>query len=156
MKHKKLAYVIIPVLGAGIFLGLNTARAEAFSGLGFRFEQNATPEQMADKQQKRFQNEADILGISVDDVKNAWAEGKTLPQIMQEKGISQATVEQKLKDKAIAEMKTRLKTLVDKGVITQAQADKRSSLMLSELQNKTLHMNGKGMGRGLSKRLGGI
>ena len=48
MKHKKLAYVIIPVLGAGIFLGINTARTEAFSGFGMGWGgQVATPAEIA-------------------------------------------------------------------------------------------------------------
>ena len=71
----------------------------------------------------------EILGISVDDVKNAWADGKTMAQIIQEKGLNQDDVQKRAQDAHSARMKTQLQALVDKGIITQDQADRRLQFM---------------------------
>lgn len=125
MKKKLLLYAALPVLGLG-FLGLNMSSAHGlFSGFGL----NLTPDQIATRQQDMFQKEADLLGISVDDVKNGWADGKTLLQIAQDHGITKEQLQQKMKDAQLQQMETQLQTLVDKGVITQAQADKRMQVI---------------------------
>ncbi len=102
---------------------------------------------MASRQQSAFQNEATILGISVDEVKAAWAEGKTIKQIMEEKGIDQKQVQDRMKAAHIAQMKIQLQALVDKGIISQAQADKRLEVMQNRQQNGKERM-GKSMFRG--------
>lgn len=142
MKHKTLAYSILPVLSLGL-LTTNVASAHGFFG-GFA---NLPPEEMASRQQSAFQNEATILGISVDEVKAAWAEGKTIKQIMEEKGIDQKQVQDRMKAAHIAQMKIQLQALVDKGIISQAQADKRLEVMQNRQQNGKERM-GKSMFRG--------
>jgi hypothetical protein len=141
MKNKIFAYTVFPaLLGFGL-LGANAVSACGFGGWGgwgFNFS-NATADEIASRQTALFQYEAQILGISVDDVKNAWAEGKTIKQIMEEKNITQDQVNQRIKDYQIQQYKTQLQTLVTKGVITQAQADKRLQYMQSKIQNS----NGK-------------
>lgn len=129
-KKKLFIYSILPVLGLSL-LSVNFASARG----GFGGFDNLTQDQIAERQQNMFQREADILGISVDDVKNAWAEGKTIKQLMDEKGIDPAQVQQRVKDAHLQQMKTHLQTLVGKGVITQAQADKRLQAMQSSIQN---------------------
>ena len=89
-----------------------------------------------------FQNEATILGISVDDVKAAWAQGKTFQEIITEKGLNQADITTRMKTQRDAQMKAQLQTLVDKGIITRAQADQRLTFM----QNRPTK---GGMGRGM-------
>jgi len=147
MKKKYLIYTILPamafaVLGAGI-----ASACGWFGGFG-----NLSPDEIATRQQTMFQNEAQILGISVDELKEDWAEGKTVQQIMQEKGITQEQVQARMKDLQTQQMKTYLQALVDKGVITQTQSDKRLQVMQNQLQNgktgKGLRM-GMGFGRGL-------
>lgn len=146
MKKKYLIYTILPamafaVLGAGI-----ASACGWFGGFG-----NLSSDEIATRQQTMFQNEAQILGITVDELKEDWAEGKTVQQIMQEKGITQEQVQARMKDLQIQQMKNYLQALVDKGVITQAQSDKRLQVMQNQLQNgktgKGLRM-GMGFGRG--------
>ena len=137
MKNKKIfLYVLIPAaLGAGL-LAVNIASAQGWLG-GFN---SLTPDQIATRQQTMFQNEAQALGVSVDDVKNYWAQGKTMQQLMTDKGISQTTVQTNMKNLRLTELKTQLQTLVDKGIITQAQSDQRLQFM----QNQ--QTTGTGMG----------
>ncbi len=144
MKRKIFIYSIFPTLGlAGVLLA-NVASAHGFFG-GFGFG-NATPDQIATQQQTMFQNQAAILGLGIDDVKNAWAEGKTMKQLMDEKGITQDQVQARMKDARLAQLKSQLQTLVDKGIITQAQSDKRLAAMQNQIQN--------GMGRGHKGMMG--
>lgn len=58
-----------------------------------------------------------------------------MQQIMKEKNISQDQVNKNIKDYQIQQYKTQLQTLVSKGVITQAQADKRLQYMQNKIQN---------------------
>lgn len=110
---------------------------------------NLTPDQIATNQQERFQNEANLLGVSVDEIKNAWAQGKNLQQLATEKGITETQLQQKLSEQRQQQMKSNLQTLVDKGVITQAQADLRLQYMQNNTQNR-----GKGRGMGMHMGLG--
>jgi hypothetical protein len=149
LKHKVLAYSMIPaLLGVGI-LGMNAASAHGLYG-GF-FGSALTPEQIVLEQQNMFDNEAQILGISVDEVKNAWAQGKTMLQLAQEKGITEEQLQIKIKDARAARLKIQLQTLVDKGVITQAQADQRLSYMQNQQTN-----NAKGRAGGRRHGGGGM
>jgi len=136
MKNKLFAYTVFPaLLGFGL-LGAGVVSACGLGGWGFGFSNTTTtPDIIASRQTAMFQYEAQILGISVDDVKNAWADGKTMKQIMQEKNISQGQVNKNIKDYQIQQYKTQLQTLVTKGVITQAQADKRLQFMQNQIQN---------------------
>jgi hypothetical protein len=138
MKNKLFAYTVFPaLLGFGL-LGAGVVSACGLGGWGFGFgfsNATSTPDIIASRQTALFQYEAQILGISVDDVKNAWAEGKTIKQIMEEKNITQDQVNQRIKDYQIQQYKTQLQTLVTKGVITQAQADKRLQYMQNKIQN---------------------
>ncbi|MDD5146605.1 MAG: hypothetical protein PHN39_02595 [Candidatus Pacebacteria bacterium] len=137
MKKKILLYSLFPALILG-FVGVNAASAHGW----FEGFTSLDPDQMAAKQQTMFQNEADLLGISIGELKDAWAEGKTLAQIAQEKGITQQQLQDRMKQKREEQQKSYLKALVDKGVITQAQADKRLQFMEQQSSNKGV---GKGM-----------
>ena len=123
MKNKILAYAIFPMLGLGI-IGMNAASAHGLFG-GFGGMSSLTPDQIAIRQQDMFSKEAQLLGISIDDVKNGWAEGKNIVQIAQDHGITKEQLQQKMKDAQAAQLKSQLQTLVDKGILTQAQMDKR-------------------------------
>jgi hypothetical protein len=140
MKRNMLVYAFLPAV-----LGLGLVSVKAASAHGFMGGWGAvSPEEVATKHQTMFQEQANILGISVDDVKNAWAEGKTLLELAQEKGITQEQLQTKMQELRTAQMKTQLQALVDKGIITQAQADKR----LATLQTKAAQ-GGRHMGRGM-------
>lgn len=140
MKKKMLVYAFVPaMLGVGLFT-VNIASAHGwFGGFG-----TLSPDEIATRQQERFQHEAAILGISVDEVKNAWAQGKSLWELATEKGITQDQINQRMKDAFTQQMKTQIQALVDKGVITQTQADTRLQFMQNNAQNGK-RMMGMGM-----------
>ncbi len=145
MKYAKIAALAaLPVLGLGV-LGLSqTASAQGAFG---RIFNKATPEEIAAHQTEMFANQAELLGISVGEVKQAWAEGKGMKELIEEKGIDEEVIKTKMKTQAEARMKEELQTLVSQGVITQAQADTR----LSTMQAKAAEMK-TGMGKGGSDR----
>lgn len=146
MKNKLLLYAIFPVIGLGL-LGYNSADAHGLFG-GFGGVSNMTPEQIVTRQQIMFQNEANMLGISIDIVKNGWAEGKTLLQIAAENGITKEQLQQKMKDAQTAQLESQLDTLVSNGTITQSQADKRMAFISQQAANGKFH---KGFGRGMMR-----
>ncbi len=134
MKHRILALAIVPALGLSL-LGVNIASAHGF-GYGFGGMKHATPEEIASKHQTMFEQQAQLLGITVDEVKNAWAEGKTIQDIITEKGITQDQIQARMQALQAQQLKTQLQTLVDKGIITQAQADKRLQTTQTKLVKK--------------------
>jgi hypothetical protein len=139
MKKKLLMYGILPAFAVAV-LGVNQASAHGWFGmLG---NNNATPDEIAQNQTNLFQREADLLGISLDAVKQGWSEGKTFAQIAQDNGINQTDLQNKMKAQAKQKLADRLKALVDKGIITQAQADQRLKF------EQQLIDNGNGMNKG--------
>ena len=71
MRKKLIAYSFLPVLGLGIF-GVNFASAYGiFGGFG-----NIAPDEVATRQQNLFQEQATILGLNIDDVKNEATYGR--------------------------------------------------------------------------------
>jgi ribosomal protein S20 len=122
---KKLTYVFLGIFGIVLL------------SAGIVFAQNymmgVSPDELASKQQTMFQQTANILGISIDDVKNAWADGKTISQIAQDHNISQDQLQQKMKDYATQQMNSEMQTLVSKGVINQDQANRRMQTMQSKM-----------------------
>lgn len=129
------------------FVLLGPAAASAYGMFGFKMG-GLTPEQIAQSHQEMFQQQANLLGINAADVKAAWAQGKTLRQMAEEKGITAEQFKQKLLAQKVQRMKDSLKVLVDKGVITQAQADQRLQIMQSSIQRKQ-GWGHRGMMRGM-------
>jgi hypothetical protein len=138
---KRLLGYAVPVLGLALLAGVGSASAHGFFGFGAADQR--TPEQVGAQQQTMFQNEADLLGISVDEVKDAWANGTSIKDLAKTHGITDEQLQAKMKDALLAKEKAHLQTLVSQGIITQAQADKR----LSALQNMPKRPFGR-MGRG--------
>lgn len=136
---KYLKYAILPTMALAL-IGAGVASAH-----GFFWGNIQDPQAFAQSQTQMFQKQADLLGISVDELKNDWAQGKTFQQIAQEKGITQDQLKTKMQDLMKQKMKDDLQVLVQQGVITQAQADQR----LQYLQNRPQDGNrGRGMMRG--------
>jgi len=140
MNYRILAYAAAPAV---VIIGLVGANIASAHGLGMRFGFNATPDQIAQRQTEQFQNEASLLGVSLDDVKAAWAKGESMPQLMKDKGIAQATVDANAKAQRQTQMKAQLDALVAKGVITQDQENQRVQFL------QTLPAQGRG-------RMGGM
>jgi hypothetical protein len=146
MKKKYIMYAVLPVMAFAV-VGISTASAHGMFGFGLN---KATPEQIAQSQTDMFTQQANLLGISVDEVKSAWASGKSLNDLAKEKGITQDQLRQKMQDLRQQQMKSYLQTLVDKGVITQAQADSRLSFVQTNQSGKL----GKGMRHGFGMGMG--
>ncbi|MBI2888652.1 MAG: hypothetical protein HYY10_01885 [Candidatus Liptonbacteria bacterium] len=140
---KFIVYAFFPAIAAG-FLGAGVASAHGF---GFGFGSTLAPDEVVSRHQAMFQSEATLLGISVDDVKRGWAEGKNMFQIAADRGITKERLQQKLQDARTAQMKLHLQALVNKGVITQAQADQRLKFMEGR-PHGGMNMMGKGFGMG--------
>ncbi len=139
---KLFLFAGLPVVALGL-LGAGTASAHGMFGLGGFL--NA--DQKAQIQTQMFQKQADLLGVSLDDIKNAWAQGKSIKDLAAEKGITEAQLQEKMKVQRQVEFKQHLQDLVSKGVITQAQADQRMQFMQDKLNNKQGKMGGhRGMG----------
>jgi hypothetical protein len=152
MKKKFLVYGVLPVL-AVIFAGAGIASAQ-----GFKMGWSADPEEMASRMTAMFQERASILGITIDEMKNYWADGKNIKEIAEEKGITDEQLRTKMQELRKNQMKEQLQAMVSKGVITQAQADKRLEKM-SENQGKGFFggVGGKGgMKRGGFKGCAGF
>ena len=147
MNKKLLMYTIAPALGL-VLLGAGSV--SALSSGGF---QSLSPQDLATRISAMFQNEANVLGISVDAAKIGWAEGKTLQEIAQDNGISQDQLKQKLQAAHKAQVTTMLQTLVSQGVITQNQMNQRLAVMqnmASSTGNGRGHRHGMGMRFGFS------
>lgn len=140
MKRKYLVYALLPVLGFAL-LGANAASARGFFG---GFGGTLSADEAAERHQTMFAEQAAMLGISVDIVKNGWAEGKSMWEIAEANSITKDTLAAKMKEARIAQMKAHLQALVVKGVITQAQADQRFAFM----ENREGRMGGKMMFHG--------
>lgn len=148
MRKKILFYSLIVMAALGIF----TSAASAMGGGWFGMGQNLDPDKLAEIQTARFAHQAEVLGVSVDQVKNYWAEGKDMQDIIKELNLDQTAIQAKIKDTRLSNMKSELQSLVGKGVITQDQADKRLEFMS---QNNNLGPGGMmGRGRGMHGMMG--
>src|SRR3989338_4655147 len=86
MKNKKIiAYAFFPVLALGL-LGAGSVSAHGFFG-GLS---GPTAEELVARHQTMFQKQADLIGASLDEVKNAWAEGKNFMDLAKTKGLTEA------------------------------------------------------------------
>jgi hypothetical protein len=146
MKRRLIMYAFLPVVGISLLgAGVASAHGFGFGGFGgFGMGPTLSADEIATRQQSEFDNQAALLGISVDDIKAGWAEGKSLDEIATAHGITKDQLAQKMKDARTAQMKTQLQALVVKGVITQAQADSR----LTAMANMKVRMGKGGMPRG--------
>lgn len=113
---------------------------------------NSTQEERVSHQQEMFEHHADLLGISIDEVKAAWSEGKRLPEIAEEQGISKEDLQEKMHALHLEEAEERLSELVSQGVITQEQADSRLSFMKERSESPDFE---RGPGRGFGHHRGG-
>lgn len=119
-----MTIAMIPVMGLSMFA---SSASMAFA---------ATPaEKTAQHQENFFQKEASLLGLSLDEVKGAWAEGKRLLELAADHGISKDALKARIQAQAKAHVDERMDTLVERGVITRAQADKRKEAMNEKIEN---------------------
>ncbi|MEA3344442.1 MAG: hypothetical protein U9Q16_02060 [Patescibacteria group bacterium] len=151
MDKKYIFYAIIPAL-TFVVLGAGVASANGLFN-GFR---NLSPEDIAQKQEVMFQEKADFLGVSLDEMKNAWTEGKTIKDIAEEQGISEEEMQARMRQAKEEALQSRMQAMVDNGVISQEQANERLEFMQNRLENKIMGENmkeriGDQMGQGFRK-----
>ncbi len=138
-KGKLITAIGLPALAISL-LGVGIASAHP------SFLKNASPEEVEAHYTEMFEEKTELLGLSVDEMKTAWASGKTLADIASEQGISEDQLHTRMKEAGKAHMKTQLQTLVERGVITQTQADARLATM--ETRMEKMKANGhRGMGK---------
>ncbi len=124
------AIAIAAVLTAGI--------VQAYSGFGFGHK-NIDSATAAQNFENKLSQEADLLGITVEEMKTFWSQGKSIKDIANEKGITQDQLKAKMQAQRATEQKQWLQNLVDQGKLTQAQADSR----LQTMQTKAASMKDK-------------
>lgn len=125
----------------GVLLISNAASAQGF-GRGMH---NSTGSLMGGRlgSANMLQSRVQALGMSQQDLQNELNSGKTMVDILQEKGLTLDQFHQKMED----QMKAYLQTLVSQGQITQAQADQRMQVIE---QMHDSHLNGTtGYGMGM-------
>lgn len=153
MKNKKIvSYVGLGALALAFYFGF-TNPASAFMGGGGNGFAKFSIEERATMQATMFEEQAKLLGITVDEVKEAWSKGQSFMELAKAKGISEETLKAKMKVQAEARMQTELSNLVSKGVITQVQADARLTFMKDKI-TKMGDKAGKGKGKKIGHMMG--
>ena len=125
--NKLLSYFLVS-LGILSLAGVGIASAYGWFG-------DLSPEDLAAKFQTMFEKKADVLGISVDEFKAGWVEGKTLKEIAEEQGITQEQLQERMRERKEGYMIEHLNILVEEGVITQEQADQKLNFMQEKFEN---------------------
>ena len=82
-------------------------------------------EDTAEHKSVMFEQKAALFGLSVEEMKSAWAEGKNFHELAEEAGLTKEELKIRMKEKMEARMAEHLQALVDEGVITQEEADQR-------------------------------
>lgn len=145
--NKKLFFVI-PAL-ALLLVGVGTVSAAGgFFGQGR--ENKGAPPKDSSGWQMMIEEKAKLLGISVEELKNYWVDGKDIWDIAKDKGIDEATLKSQIEAQRKAQRIERetefLKQLVADGKITQAQADARLKKMSEGNWGQGQKMGGCGCG----------
>ncbi len=136
-------------------VGALSASAMGMPGVGGMMG-NLSADEIATKHTEMFQKQATLIGATVDEVKTAWAEGKDFVTLAKEKGVTEDQLQAKMKAERDAQAKTQLQNLVTKGVITQAQADKRLAIMQTKSTNKKDGKRGGNGMKGMKGMMGGF
>lgn len=133
MIKKIFAFTILAVSILGILMA-NPVEAKGFAFGKFWSFNKINLNDWAQRVEKMFENWARLLQISVEKVKNYWSEGKTIKEIMEIENISQEDIQKRMNEMRLEELKSQLQKLVEKGVITQEQANKRLEFMKKQIE----------------------
>ena len=118
---------------------------------GFGGFHDATPEEQAQHQQEMFEEKAEFLGITVEEVKDVWVENKSFKDLAEENGISEEELKTHMQEQHKVRAQERMQNLVTEGIITQDQADQRLATMRERMESGELHRGGKGFHCGFGK-----
>jgi len=132
---------IFLVLGIGFLvfgtLGfLNLAEARGFGGgmFGMGIMNQNNPD-FSPLMQQKFDLWSKILGISVDKVKNYWAQGKNLNDMIKTENLNLTDVQNRMKQIKLDNARQNLQKLVDSGIITKDQMNQRLEFMKNNSLN---------------------
>jgi len=150
---KKKYLIVLPALALAAVLGSGTALAYGGGRGDFMAEwQPGVDSTVASQRwEQHMKKQASLLGISVVDLKNYWSQGKTIQDILKDKGISQTDYQAKVQADHLNQLKQNMQSLVSNGYLTQAQADARIQFMTSQLNNHN-HQGYFGLGRKMMNR----
>lgn len=129
--NKAIFLFLVASILAGLIIVPGQARA-----FGWKFLDNSNLDTWAEKMSTMFENLAQILGISVEKVKNYWAEGKSIKEIMEAENINKEDVQKRIQQRELEQLRERLQKMVEKGIITQEQADKRYQTMQKWMEER--------------------
>jgi hypothetical protein len=139
LNNKKL--LIIPAFALMAVLSAGTVSAHG--NWGGMISNNIDPVKLAQNFDDKMQRQADLLGISIEEMKADWAAGKNISEIAKAKGITADQLKAKMQAWRDQELKQYLQTLVSQGKITQAQADARLKAVQDKSTQKKLNNRGK-------------
>ncbi len=143
---KYLAYAILPILAVSV-LSVGVVSASSWFG------GNASPEKIAEKHETMFENRAEILGITAEELKQAWTGGKSLCEIAEEQGLAQEELQERMIEAKKERLQSHMQVLIARGKISQEQANEKMENMQEMFENG----NGKiGIGGGFKERMKGL
>jgi hypothetical protein len=152
----KRSHKIIAAAASTLALALAIPAIASAHGFGMMGGFGLTAEERVKAQTEIFQRHAEMLGITVDEAKQYWAEGKNVLEIAEAKGITQEQLREKMQAYRKQEQKERFHELVSAGVITQAQADARIATMESRSVQLGSGKGSRGGHRGMGGMMGGF
>ncbi len=132
--NKLLTFLLVS-LGVLSFAGVGIVSAHGGGFGDWGFLGNWTPEDIASRFQAMFESKAGLLGISTDDYKAKWAEGKTFSQIAEESGVTSEQLQERMRQARLDQLRAQLNALAEKGVIGQEQADQRFNALQTQFEN---------------------
>lgn len=152
----KYPHKFIAATASTLMLALALPAVASAHGFGMMERFGSTPEERVKAQTEIFQRHAEILGITATEAKQYWSEGKNLKEIAALKGISETALQEKMQAYRKQQQKERLQELVSAGVITQAQADARLSVMETKQAQTGEGKAGRGGHRGMGGMMRGF
>lgn len=125
-------YLILPLTLILLFSATSTF---AFWGFGRGIGWTRDFEKATERIQAMFEKWSKILGISVEKIKDYWAQGLSPKEIMEKENISEDQVKANIKNLRLENLKEFLQKLVDKGIITKEQMEKRLEVEKQWMEN---------------------
>ncbi len=114
---------------------ISATPALAFGGWGWKIGWGPDFEKAAERIQEMFERWSKILGIPIEKVKDYWAQGLSPKEIMEKENISENQVKENIKNLRLERLKEFLQKLVDKGIITKEQMEKRLEVEQKWMEN---------------------
>lgn len=124
---KYLTYTIISILAVSL-LSVGIVSANGWFG-------KAAHDGMTQKHKGMFEYKAEALGMTIEELKQAWYDSKDLSEIAEDQGITLEELREQMKEQKKERMLAYMQTLVDEGKITQEQADEKIEWMQNMSQN---------------------